>query len=510
MAGETPSPEPTQAQRRRWGVGRVVVLVLGVLAALLALGFLTAGGTLLWVDQTQRDTDDFVSADPERFASDGYAILSDSIDIDDDVPDWLLSRGRGRLGQGAGGGRGGRRGLPRARADGGRPRVPRRRRARRRAGPRLRPVPRELPPRGRRRAALPAGGRDILDGRGERGRRADARVGSRAGRLVARAHERRWLRRGRGGRLGRRRGALPRLARGGSDRVRRAAPRRRGAAHVPRLPPGRARDRCRRRARAGGAGARRGRALPGRGARRPRCGREQVALGRQVAPRHPARAGADLPLDRVLGALARRLLRDPVHGPLPTRDLRLQRRRAPLDVARALLLVQGARHRSLPALHARSRIPATRPTSRSPTRSACPEASSSSSGGSSRSRSTRSSRSSSAGGAAGWWGHDHWGWWWAASAGLVGLLVLFAAIALVFTGRYPRGIFDFVLGLDRWVLRVVAYVSLMRDEYPPFRLDPGAREPVVGGDSRRRRRDRAAHGRARADRVRRARAPRDA
>ena len=32
-----------------------------------------------------------MSADPERFASDGYAILSDSIDIDDDVPDWLLS-----------------------------------------------------------------------------------------------------------------------------------------------------------------------------------------------------------------------------------------------------------------------------------------------------------------------------------------------------------------------------------------------------------------------------------
>ena len=68
---------------------------------------------------------------------------------------------------------------------------------------------------------------------------------------------------------------------------------------------------------------------------------------------------------------------------------------------------------------------------------------------------------------------------WAASAGLVGLLVLFAAIALVFTGRYPRGIFDLVLGLDRWVLRVVAYASLMRDEYPPFRLDPGAREPVA-------------------------------
>src|SRR6188474_1547321 len=91
MAGEPPSPEPQQPPRRRWGVGRVVVLVLGILAALLALGFLGGGGTLLWVDQSQRDTDDFVSTDPERFASDGYAIVSDSIDIDEDVPDWLLS-----------------------------------------------------------------------------------------------------------------------------------------------------------------------------------------------------------------------------------------------------------------------------------------------------------------------------------------------------------------------------------------------------------------------------------
>jgi hypothetical protein len=62
--------------------------------------------------------------------------------------------------------------------------------------------------------------------------------------------------------------------------------------------------------------------------------------------------------------------------------------------------------------------------------------------------------------------------------GLIMLLVLFAGIALLFTTRYPGGIFNLVMGLNRWVFRVVAYAALMTDVYPPFRLDQGGSEPA--------------------------------
>jgi hypothetical protein len=64
-----------------------------------------------------------------------------------------------------------------------------------------------------------------------------------------------------------------------------------------------------------------------------------------------------------------------------------------------------------------------------------------------------------------------------ASGGLVSLLVCIAGIVLLFTGNYPRGVYDFVLGMNRWGLRVVAYAGLMTDRYPPFRLDMGGTEP---------------------------------
>ncbi|MGF6885427.1 hypothetical protein ABIA39_004031 [Nocardia sp. GAS34] len=72
-------------------------------------------------------------------------------------------------------------------------------------------------------------------------------------------------------------------------------------------------------------------------------------------------------------------------------------------------------------------------------------------------------------------GHGHW-MMGGGGISLLAVLVLIALIGLLFTGRYLRGLFDLVMGLNRWGIRVRAYSSLMRDEYPPFRLDQGARE----------------------------------
>lgn len=53
------------------------------------------------------------------------------------------------------------------------------------------------------------------------------------------------------------------------------------------------------------------------------------------------------------------------------------------------------------------------------------------------------------------------------------LLIFIAFFAILFTRKFPKGMFDFVLGYARWTANIGAYYGLMRDEYPPFSVDAG-------------------------------------
>jgi hypothetical protein len=79
---------------------------------------------------------------------------------------------------------------------------------------------------------------------------------------------------------------------------------------------------------------------------------------------------------------------------------------------------------------------------------------------------------------AGGWGLG-WapGWQTTGGGGLIALLAVIGAVVLAVSGRYPPQLFDFVMGLNRWCFRVLAYAALLRDEYPPFRLDNGGTDP---------------------------------
>jgi hypothetical protein len=75
-AAWTPPPP-----RDRWGPGRVVALVLGLLLLLPALGLLLGGGVLLWADQSQRTKDGFLLSPTGEVSAPGYAVVSDRIDL---------------------------------------------------------------------------------------------------------------------------------------------------------------------------------------------------------------------------------------------------------------------------------------------------------------------------------------------------------------------------------------------------------------------------------------------
>lgn len=61
---------------------------------------------------------------------------------------------------------------------------------------------------------------------------------------------------------------------------------------------------------------------------------------------------------------------------------------------------------------------------------------------------------------------------------VVSIITFIAWFAILFTRRYPKGLFDLVVGLNRWTVNVYAYMALLRSEYPPFSTDPG-RYPVT-------------------------------
>jgi hypothetical protein len=56
----------------------------------------------------------------------------------------------------------------------------------------------------------------------------------------------------------------------------------------------------------------------------------------------------------------------------------------------------------------------------------------------------------------------------------VAFTTFIAFFAILFTKKYPDGLFNFAVGVQRWSQNVTAYVWLLRDEYPPFSMDAGA------------------------------------
>jgi hypothetical protein len=79
------NPPPTAP---RWGAGRIIALVVGLVLLLPALGLLAGGGILLWADRVARDGNGYVFSTEESFASPGYAIATTRIDLATGA-DWL-------------------------------------------------------------------------------------------------------------------------------------------------------------------------------------------------------------------------------------------------------------------------------------------------------------------------------------------------------------------------------------------------------------------------------------
>src|SRR4051794_39967430 len=84
----SPPPAPVQVPPSRWGAGRIVALVVGVLLLLPGLGLLLGGGALLWADNSHRTSDGYLTSDSQTFETAGFALTSDRVDLSTGA-DWL-------------------------------------------------------------------------------------------------------------------------------------------------------------------------------------------------------------------------------------------------------------------------------------------------------------------------------------------------------------------------------------------------------------------------------------
>ena len=99
-APESPSsdaapPQPAARPQRGWGAGRVLVLIVGIIAALIGLSLLAGGGALLWADRTLRDDDGYLTTPDEVLQTTTYALASEGLDVETgDLPDWMTDADR--------------------------------------------------------------------------------------------------------------------------------------------------------------------------------------------------------------------------------------------------------------------------------------------------------------------------------------------------------------------------------------------------------------------------------
>ena len=86
-----PPPEETQAERPGWTAGRIAMIVIGSLLALVGLAVAVGGGFGLWAT-TQRDSDGYLMTSSERFATGSYALATRSLEISTEVPSFLYGQ----------------------------------------------------------------------------------------------------------------------------------------------------------------------------------------------------------------------------------------------------------------------------------------------------------------------------------------------------------------------------------------------------------------------------------